>query len=75
MKNYTYFLSYSWQARFQNGFRNMEITFSKSINSIEDIREIEAYIQKDIVNAGISNPSVQVINYQLLREEIIEECD
>ena len=74
MKKYIYFISYNWQTRFTSGSGNLDITHTGNgpMDSIDDIREIEACIKKDLIDAGFCNPAVQVMNFQLLREE---KCD
>lgn len=68
---YTYFISYYLTYDTYSGFGSLEIKSDKEISDVDDLREIEKMINKDInKKMKTTNGKTTIINYQLLRKEI-----
>lgn len=68
---YIYFVSYYITYNYtKSGFGSTEIEIDKEINDVDDLREIEKLLVKDInEKTGSINGKATIINFQLLRKE------
>ncbi len=74
---YFYFISYYFTFNsIHSGFGSLEVSSDKEINAVDELRELEKIINKNINEEfETTNGKSTIINYQLLRKEKTNDKD